>query len=315
MRPLPQRNRQRPAGRGDHRPHHLDLPLRVRQVEVGDELEHAPPGLTDRTRDRDQLIDARVVGRGHFAGEGLVVERAGRAEAEGAGRDRLRGQPRHRLGLGRRGRLLRRRALAHRVHPQRGVRHLGGEIDVVRPPVERVQKLAERLPLPAQALVQGRAGNVLHTLHQVDQAVVVRRGDRGEAHPAVAHHDRGHPVPRGRLQPRLPGRLPVVVGVDVDEARSDHGAIGVDLLPAALADSPHLDDPVTAHRDIRRPRRGSRAVDHSAGSNHQVMHVIPSLEHGTQWTLTTAPGRPRAAARRRATTHAAAPGWRGWRTC
>ena len=71
--------------------------------------------------------------------------------------------------------------LAHDVQAQRAVGHLGGEVDVVGPALEGVEVLAEALPRPVEALVQGGAGDVLHALHQLDEAVVVGGAHRREA--------------------------------------------------------------------------------------------------------------------------------------
>ena len=82
--------------------------------------------------------------------------------------------------------------------------------------------------------MQRRAGDVLDALHQLDQPLVVGRAHRREADAAVAHHDRGHAMPARRCQLDVPRRLAVVVGVDVDEAGRDEGAVGVELAAAAL---------------------------------------------------------------------------------
>ena len=119
-----------------------------------------------------------------------------------------------------RGRLAVRAALAHDEQPHRAVAHLGGEVDVVRTALERVEVLADAAPVPRQTLVQRGTGNVLDALHQLDELRVIRRADGREPDAAVAHHDRGHAVAGRRLQSRVPRRLTVVVRVDVDEARA-----------------------------------------------------------------------------------------------
>ena len=114
-----------------------------------------------------------------------------------------------------------------------------------------------------EALVQRGAGDVLDALHQLDELVVVGRPHRGEADAAVAHHHRGHAVPRRRHEPRVPRRLPVVVGVDVDEAgrrrarrrRRSRAPGAVDR--ADLGDHPVADGDVSGARARRRCRRSS----------------------------------------------------------
>ena len=96
------------------------------------------------------------------------------------------GQRRHRLDVVGRGHLALGAALPHHVEPQRAVRHVGGEVDVVVAAVERVEELGERLPRPRQPLVERGAGDVLHALHELDQPVVVGRAHGREADAAVA---------------------------------------------------------------------------------------------------------------------------------
>ena len=72
-------------------------------------------------------------------------------------------------------------ALAHHVEPHRAVAHLGGEVDVVATAVERVEVLADRLPVPGEPLVEHRAGQVLDALHQLDERLVVAGSHRREA--------------------------------------------------------------------------------------------------------------------------------------
>ena len=154
-----------------------------------------------------------------------------------------------------------RAALAHHVQAHRPVRHLGAEVEVAGPGVEVVEVLGERLPLPREALVEGDAGDVLDALHQLDQPVVVGRADRREADAAVAHHRRRDAVPARRGELVVPGRLAVVVGVDVDEARRHQGPVGVDLPPPGAGDGTDLGDDAAVDGDVGRPGRAPRAVD------------------------------------------------------
>ena len=94
-----------------------------------------------------------------------------------------------------RGVLVGRPSLAHHVEPYGPVRDLGGDIDRVASLVEQVEVLAEGLPSsPGHAHAEGRTGDVLDSLHQVDQRVVVSRPDGGEADTAVPHHECRHPI-------------------------------------------------------------------------------------------------------------------------
>ena len=117
-------------------------------------------------------------------------------EAEGAGANPFRGDAAHLRDLVGRRRLAVGTPLAHHEQAERAVAHLRGEVDVVRAAFERVQVLADAAPVPGQALVQRRAGNVLDTFHQLDELRVVGGTDGGEADAAVAHDDRGDAVAR-----------------------------------------------------------------------------------------------------------------------
>src|SRR5690606_32252612 len=76
---------------------------------------------------------------------------------------------------------------------------------------------------------------------------------------------RGHfPVPR---------RLPVIMGVDVDEAGGDDPAARVDLLAARADVGADRDDAVAVDRDIGDKGLRARTIDDRAAANHQNMHA------------------------------------------
>ena len=170
--------------------------------------------------------------------------------------------------------------LAEHVGAQRGVGHLGGDVDGAGHLLERVEVLAEGLPPPVDALVERGAGDVLDRLHELDEEVLLAGPQRGEADAAVAHDDRGRAVPRRRRHLGVPGDLAVVVGVDVDPAGGDEIAAGVDLVAAVVGD-PTVDGRPTA---VIRPSSmamspceavGAGAVDDEAVADDDVVHVLP----------------------------------------
>lgn len=134
-----------------------------------------------------------------------------------------------------------------------------------------VEVLTERLPFPAQALVQGRTGNVLDPLHELDEAITVARAHRREADPAIAHHDGGDAVRRRRGQSLIPGGLTVVVRVDVDESGDHEGAVGVDLAPTAAGDLADRDDRAVGHRDIGCPYWCAGSVHDGTAPHDEVV--------------------------------------------
>jgi hypothetical protein len=116
------------------------------------------------------------------------------------------------------------------------VRDVRPDVDEMWSPRERVQVLRKALPIPGQSRRQRLARNVLDALHEADQPVVAIRSRRRETHPAVADDERRHPVPARRREDRIPQRLPVVVGVDVDEPGRDEEATRVDHLSGPPGD-------------------------------------------------------------------------------
>ena len=70
---------------------------------------------------------------------------------------------------------------------------LGPDVDGPMTPFERVEILGEGLPFPLDALGQRSAGDVLDPFHEPDQPVVAVGPGGGEAHAAVAHHERVTP--------------------------------------------------------------------------------------------------------------------------
>ena len=86
----------------------------------------------------------------------------------------------------------------------------------------------------------------------------------------------------GRRERGIPEHLRVVVGVDVDEARSDDTTVRID--PAITAQpSADLDDAVTLDRDIGRDGGRARPVDDPASCNHDTVHG-GSSRHGQHLT-------------------------------
>jgi hypothetical protein len=151
------------------------------------------------------------------------------------------------------------------------MRQLGGDIDVARLAGQRVQVVAEAFPLPAQAFVQRRAGDVFHTLHQLHQPLAVVGMHRGEADAAVAHHRGGHAMPAAGLHAGVPAGLAVVVGVDVDEAGCHQLAAGVDLVAAGAGHAAHRGDAAVVHRHIGLAQRAAVAVGEFTAADDEVM--------------------------------------------
>jgi hypothetical protein len=165
-----------------------------------------------------------------------------------------------------------RTTLSHDVEAKRTVRHLGTDVEGMRPTLDRFEILGKALPAPIDAFRQRRTRNVLDPLHQLDQVVVRSRTHRREPHTAVAHHHTGDTMPTGRRQQRVPGCLPVVVGVDIDPAGSYEQTIGVDLTPGGLFQAPHRDDLPSANAHVAREPRPPAPIHHGPAANRQIEH-------------------------------------------
>src|SRR5205085_7421698 len=129
---------------------------------------------------------------------------------------------------------------------------------------------------PLEALVHDRSGNVLDAFHQLDELLTVPGLAGREADAAVAHHSRGDAVPGRRRRVRVPGRLAVIVGVNVDEAGRHDAAFGVDLLGTSARDLADNSDAPVPDGDIGLARCGPRAVDHRAVADDEAI----LLDHG-----------------------------------
>jgi hypothetical protein len=200
-----------------------------------------------------------------------VVASARRRETEPTGLDAGPRQLAHGRDVGVGGGLAGGAALAHHVQPNSGVRHLHGDVGVEVAVSEGVEELGEGLPRPRQTLVQRAAGDVLDALHELDQAVVVGRAHRGEPDAAVAGHDGRDAVPGRRDEAVVPGRLAVVVAVDVDEAGRHEQAVGVHLSPSPTRHTSDVGDEPAGDGDVGGPGVGPGPVDDRAAPEHEVM--------------------------------------------
>ena len=140
-------------------PHPAQLAVRGRQVLALDarrgQLEHPPTASGQHVAEREQL----VLG-GEGAGHGLAVERpvhdgARRGDAERPGVEALADDRGHGLDVVGGGGLVAGAALAHHVGAHRAVGDLGGHVDRLRDPVDRVEVLREALPGPVDAVGEG----------------------------------------------------------------------------------------------------------------------------------------------------------------
>ena len=133
-------------------------------------------------------------------------------------------------------------------------------------PSRRSRYSLGRRPVPRHALLERLQRHALDPGQHPHQVVGIRRVDRTvtgrerrDREAAVAAHHGGHAVQRRRAQRRVPERLRVVVGVDVDEARRDD--------EVGRVDRPRRVDSSIVPIDVMRPsliatsaRRGAEPV-------------------------------------------------------
>ena len=239
-------------------------------AEIVQKLDHALAHAAHPAGDGPELfLGCGDGGREHALG-GAVEQRARGREAERAGLQPFLDQLRHRGHVPGRRRFAFDAASAHDEDAQRRVRHLRREIDVAALGRQCVEILGETLPVPRHAFAHHDLGDVLDAFHDLDQGVAVLGPAGREAHTAIAHQHRGDAMAGGGRETLVPRRLPVVVRVDVDEARRHREPLGVDLLAPSAAHTTDGDDPPILHRDVGRARLAAAAIEHGAAAHHEV---------------------------------------------
>jgi hypothetical protein len=104
--------------------------------------------------------------------------------------------------------------------------------------------------------------------------------DGREADAAIAEQHGGGAMPGRRRQHRVPGRLTVVMGVDVDPAGGDDMACGVDVAPCRSGLAADRDDLVAVDGDVAGERRTAGAVHDCPAADDQVMHRVNAPSDG-----------------------------------
>jgi len=251
-----------------------EVALQPAEADVGGDLDHPTAALGHGPTEGHHLIRS-----GEGAGNGLAIEGPVQhdprgAEPESPGLHRFGHDGGHGLDLGRGRIFVAGPSFTHYVGADRTVGYVGGNVHDPGHGFQGIEVLREGLPTPLNAFGQGRAGDVLHPFHELDQPVVPVGLDRGETDPAVAHDRGGHPVQRRWRELGVPGGLAVVVGVDVDKTGGDDQPGGVDLTSTG-ADFIRFDDGadgVAVDGDIGAAGSGPGAIDDGSTPDHQVMH-------------------------------------------
>lgn len=188
--------------------------------------------------------------------------------------------------------------------PQRAVAHHEARVDG-GPALQRVQVLAEGVPVPRRALLQRDQGHALHLGHHPPCVVRVLRPvgvERRQREAAVAARDGGHAVVHGGGGVRVPEQLGVVVRVRVDEAGREHQPGGVLTAPGLLPHAPGLPDngdPPVPDPDIGHTRGRPGTVDEGRALDEVIKHAERYLLGRSYRTSAPDPGAERRSVARR----------------
>ena len=239
---------------------------------VGNKLHGAETEAGKGAADGAHLLPGGA-GSGHQVARLVDVPvEAGGGEAEGTGPEGAAGDAAHLGHVLARGVVV--AALAHYIVADGDMGRLGSDVHRVRG-IDVVEVFGEGLPAPRDAVVQRRAGYVLDALHQFDQFAFGARPHRGEADPAIAHHDGSDPVPAARRHLFVPTDLAVVVGVDVHEAGGQQVAFGIDDplgLGWTAASRRDFGDRAAVGDHIGADRLGAGAVDEGGVLDDEIVH-------------------------------------------
>ncbi len=240
----------------------------------GDQLNDAGADLPERAGDGHKLGLWREGARHLIAVDRPVAHDAGGGEANRAG---AQGFPDDQgdlagLGLGRIGVAALR---PQHIVADRPVSDHRGDAQGVFPARQIIEIFAIGLPgAPGHAFVERCAGNVLDTLHQLDQRTLAAWPHRGEAHAAIAHDDGADAVAGRGIHLLVPGDLAVIVGVNIDPGGGDDCPVGVDDLLGGLGDArADRDDHPVLHRDVAGGRLAAGAVEDRPAANDGVVHA------------------------------------------
>ncbi len=236
----------------------------------GDELQHAEVLLRHHREEGRDLGVRRVGARYRLAAHVAVSGGPTGGEAHRTGAQRVAQDLAHRVEVVGGREVV--EALPHHVGPDRRVRHLRADVQGAWHPLQRVEVLGERLPLPTDPLGERGARDVLHALHELDEPRLTSRLDRSEAHTAVSEQRGRDAVPARRREVRVPRGLAVEVRVHVDETGRDEQPGGVDRASRLPGDPTDLHDHAVPYCHVGGTGCVTRAVDDGAGTDHEIMH-------------------------------------------
>ena len=161
------------------------------------------------------------------------------------------------------------------IAPKRAEGKQGAYVDSETLAVEAIEVLGIRFPVPPHALAHRIERDCLDAVHHAHIEVAVFGPCRREAEPALADGHRGLPEPPVEGGVRVPVKLGVVVGMEVDGARRHDTSAGIELgggagrnVSADLGDPSILDSQVGAVAGHAGPFDDRAAADYEVILGH-----------------------------------------------
>src|SRR5436190_15485327 len=108
-------------------------------------------------------------------------------------------------------------------------------------PFEIIQVFAVGMPVPINALLQGKARDGLDAHETLDQRVFVSRFHRRERQAAIAHYHRCDAVLRLTGAVGIPEHLRVEMGMMIDKAGGNSEPVGINRLRGASPNPAEFD--------------------------------------------------------------------------
>ncbi len=146
--------------------------------------------------------------------------------------------------------------------------------------VEAADPVGEALPVPVEAVLEGRQVHALDLGHEPPEVVAVTGLEGCDGEPAVpADHGRD-PMDVRRRRVGVPEQLRVVVRVRVDQTGGDDAAGRIDDLGCVLGHLADGHDPTVADPDVACVARGAGAVDDGPTDDLGIEHGVSSRAPG-----------------------------------
>ena len=239
----------------------------MEDVEIVDSLKHAMVQADESLYDPRKLFARRFRRRGSFAKCAFMVVTSTRAEPNRACLKRHSKMSAHFGDVVCRRNLIMHSPVSHHVHAQSIVWHMGEKIDRMWHGVERIHVLREGFPTPTDPFSECRAWDVFHALHQLDKFVSIGGANRSKANATAPHRTGGDSVNRRRCKLFIPTDLAIVMRMNIDKARCNHGPVCIDRFLRTFVAFPNVNDFAVFDTDVPRIAIFAAPVDERASND------------------------------------------------